>query len=428
MKKVLIIAYAFPPHQAIGSQRPYGLAKYFPQHGWKPVVLTVDRPGETPKGIKVIKAEHHDLFQSIKSLIRNKSGQRPKSNGNSPTIKAFNSDQYENKLNKLIREVIYFPDSQRGWYKTAIKAAIEYLDKEKVDAVISTSSPETDHLIAKTLKKMYKIPWIADFRDPWTQNTYRDKFALINYLERKLELKTMSGADAIVTVTEPWIKLLASLHKGKQIYCIPNGYDEDDFIEKTTKLTNKFTITYAGSLYKGKRDPSLLFNVMNQLIQEKKIDRDLIEVRFYGPKEERLTKQVKESNMEDIIHFYGKLPREEVINKLMESQLLLLLLWNSKNESGFCPGKIYEYFGAGRPVIAIGWAGSVVKDLLEKTGAGKYADSPDTLKKVLLEYYGEFIEFGKVKCFNGNIDKFNYSSIANKYSEVLNSLKLNTGV
>lgn len=424
MKKVLIIAYAFPPHQVIGSERPFRIAKYLPQYGWEPVVLTVDRPGQYPGGIRVIKAKHNDFFESLKSKISLFLNHRRQNNLQVSSITTSGGSKEEIKLIKFMNEIIYFPDPARGWYKTAFSTVSRYLDIEKIDAIISTSSPETDHLIARRIKRKYGIPWIADFRDPWTQNAYRDKFSLINRLERKLELKIISDADAIVTVTEPWIDLLSSLHKGKRMFCISNGYDDEDFILKPTNLTSKFTITYAGSLYQGKRDPSLLFEVINELIKEKKLERDLIEIRFYGTKEERIAQQVKNSGMDDIVHFYGIIPRGEVIFKLQESQVLLLLLWNNKKESGFCPGKVYEYFGARRPILAIGWSGSVVRDYLKKTGAGMFADSPNTLRTILLEYYQEFIKYGRIKYANSKIERYNYALLAEEYSEVLNSMIL----
>ena len=425
MKKVLIVAYAFPPHQAIGSQRPFGLAKYFPQYGWEPVVLTVDRKGETPDGIKVVKARHRNIFSSIKSMIRHDAA-RPLESENEPTIGGGSKDQKsESALYRFIKEVVYFPDPQRGWYREAVKSAFEYLDREKVHAIISTSTPETDHLVAKRIKQKYRIPWIADFRDPWSQNTYKNKFPIIKYFEQKLELRTLVDADAIVTVTEPWINLLASLHKGKKIYCVTNGYDNDDFSGRDVKLTDKLTITYTGCLYQGKRDPSLLFQVLNKLIINKIINKELMEVRFFGLREEWLTNLIDKYNLRDVVRIYGFVPREKALTIQRESQLLLLLLWNNKGDESVIPGKIFEYLASKRPIISVGASKGAVTDLLQKTNAGKITDNIYELESIILQYYNEFLQEGEIKCTsNDAILNYNYRYITNKYSKILDDIIL----
>ncbi len=425
MKKVLIISHPFPPLQAVGSQRFYRLAKYFPKYGWEPVVLTVKRAGKPPNGIKVIETDYKDIVSTIKSKI----GFNPKKvfykQLDIEVSKNFNHLTWKSKIIKFLKEVINFPDDRKRWYRFALKSASECLDKEMIDIIISTSFPVTSHLIARKLKQKYKIPWIADLRDLWTQNPYIDKFSLIKYFERRLEVKTLSNADSLVTVTHPWINTLKELHKNKKIFCVTNGYDDDDFPEITTTLTEKFTITYAGTLYNGKRDPSLLFKILAQLIKEKRVTKELIEIRLYGPKEDWIVEKVKKNNLEDIVNFHGLVPREEVLKNLRESQVLLLLVWNSKNEEGFCPAKIYEYFGSRRPIIAMGWPGSVVKNLLEKTNTGKFADNIDNVRYILLEYYQEFIKYGEVKCrSNRNIENYTYNSITKTYAEILNKLVL----
>ena len=423
MKKVLIIAYAFPPYHAIGSQRPFGLAKYFPQYGWKPIVLTVDCPGATPQGIKVIKVKHINVFSSIKSKLDSCIGKLYEAHTDAAAMVTSNGQQAENKIYRFIREAIFFPDpARRGWYKTALKSAFDYLEKEKVDVIISTSSPETAHLIAKKIKQKYRIPWIADLRDLWTQNHFYNKFDLIKYVERRLELKTLSDADALVTVTPRFVDNLKIIHKNKNILCITNGYDADDFSEMPVELTDKFTITHTGGLYQGKRSPLLLFEVVSQLLNENRLNKNIIEISFYGRAGEWLAEMTRKHNLQNIVNYYGLLSREEALKKQKESHILLLLLDINNKEANVYPAKIFEYFGAKRPIIAIGGQGGIVKELLNKSGTGKFADNPDILKRILLEYYHEFIQFGKVKCVNGNIENYSYASIAKKYSDLLNGI------
>jgi len=427
MKKVLIISYFFPPRPTIGSQRAYKLAKYFPEFGWEPIVLTAKLQGNPPQNVRIIETEYKDIIKEMKSKLGfNKEIGIHEQMGIPVKSKNFNHPTLRSKIIKLFKEIIAFPDENKGWYEFAVKTASEFLFNEKVDVMISTSSPVTSHLIAKKLKQKYKIPWIADLRDLWTQNHFYNKFALIKNIEKRLELKTLSRADILVTVTNRFAESLKSLHKDKKVFCITNGYDTDDFQKIPTKLTNNFTITYTGELYNGKRAPYLLFEAVAQLLSENKINRDLIEIRFLGHEEDWLIDMVKKYKLEGIVNYYGFISRKEALEKQKESQLLLLLLDRNNKEEDVYPAKVFEYFGARRPIIAIGGDRGIIKDLLEITNAGKFASSTNILKNALLQYYQEFIESGAVKCdCNSNINNYSYYSIAKKYSEKLNELILN---
>ena len=422
-KKVLLIAYSFPPRQAIGSQRPYKLSKYLPAFGWDTVILTAKYPGMRPAGARVIEAENRDIINLIKLKIGLKADEGLHQQIGISVSKNYQHSGFKSNLIKLGKEIIQFPDKQHGWYKFAIKSAVDLINAENIDAIISTSYPVTAHLIARSLKQKFNIPWIADLRDPWTQNPYVNKFGIIKYFEKKLEIKTLSDADAIVALTEPWANDLRKLHKSKKVVCITNGYDEDEFPENSVKLNNKLTITYTGMLYNGKRDPSVLFKVVSQLINENKINRNMIEIIFYSPKEDWLISSIRKYNLESVVCLKDIIPRSDVLKKQMESQLLLILLWDNINEVNFCPGKIYEYMGARRPIIAIGGSKGVVNDILKVTNAGKFADNINSLRNILLEYYEEFTQSGEVKCISNNrIDKYNYKVIAKEYSSLLNGI------
>ncbi len=423
MKKVLIIAYSFPPRKNIGAQRPYGLAKYFPEYGWEPIVLTAKVAGKRPEGIRVIETDYKDVLGSIKSKFGFNEEEGLHQQLGIPVSKNFDYNSLKSKTIKLLKEVIAFPDSNKGLYKFALKSASELLNREKINVILSTSYPVTSHLVATKLKQKSKIPSIADFRDLWTQNHYYNKFSLIRYLERQLELRTLNDADFLVAVSNPFKEMLKSIHKEKIIFCVTNGYGEDDFAKLPSQLTNKLTITYTGQLYNGKRDPELLFRAVAQLINENRIDRNLIEIRFFGSNDEWVVDEVKEYGLNGVVNLYGFITREETLEKQKESQLLLLLLWNNKNEKAIYTGKAFEYLAARRPIIAIGGAEGVVKELLEETNSGKSINNITEMKKYLSECYQEFIKQGEVKYSgNKNIEKYSHRNIARKYSDILNNV------
>ncbi|MFN6946559.1 MAG: hypothetical protein ACK4ND_16550, partial [Cytophagaceae bacterium] len=247
------------------------------------------------------------------------------------------------------------------------------------------------------------------------------------YFERRLESKTLFNADVLVTVTPKFEHILKRVYGNKKVVLITNGYDSDDYIDdQEVKLTDKFTITYTGNFYSKKIDPSLLFIAVSELIKENKLNKHLIEIRFYSKKASWLLNDAKKYNLQDIVNYYGYIDREKILQKQKESQILLVLLENRNIEITYCPAKIYEYLGAKRPIIAIGGDGGYAKDILETTNAGKFAKNVTELKDILVGYYKEFLESGKVKCqSNSNIESYTYENIAKRYSEVLNRLIAN---
>jgi hypothetical protein len=422
MKKVLIISFYFPPLQNIGARRPFGLAKYLPRFGWEPIVLTIKLPGKPPDGIRVIETDYKDVLSEWKSRLRFNAQKGLHEQVNIKETKNFDYSTWKSKAIKFVKEIIAFPDEFIGWYRYGLDAASELLEREHIDAIISTSYPVTAHLIASKLKQKYSIPWVADFRDLWTQNHYVTKYGLIRFFERRMEFKTLFDANVLVTAN-PLADVLRVLHKNKEIFCITNGYDVDDFHDTTAKLTDKFTITYTGRLYNGKRDPAMLFKVVQQLIAEKRIEGNLVEIRFFGPKEQWLLDEIDKYNLKGVVSVNDFISREKAIEIQKESQILLLLLWNNKDEDGIYPGKVFEYLGAKRPIIAIGRRGSVVQRLLDETNSGKFAEDANTLERLLLDYYAEYIEYGEIKCHsNENINNYIYGIISKKYSEILNKL------
>ena len=430
MKKVLIIAYSFPPKPSIASVRSGGLAKYLPDYGWEPIILTPamsERSNSTFNfKVKFVETKYRDVLASWKKRLGLNPDRSVMIQQKPGTDGSNNSFNLINWLIKFSNKTIAYPDEQKGWYSFAIKAAEEFLQKESVDAIISSSYPVTSHLIAKYLKTKFDIPWIADFRDLWTQNHYVSYNFIRRVIERRLELKTLSVADALVAVSTPWAENLQHLHRKKPVHCIPNGFDSEELVKSPVQLTRKFTITYAGSLYAGKRDPSLLFQVLNELITEGNIDPNNIQIRFYGRKEPWLENKINLYNFQSIAKHYGSISREIVLKKQRESQILLLLNWNTPNpgEKGTCPGKLFEYLASKRPILAIGGPPGFVAEILKETGAGTHVFSPEDLKQLLLQYYQEYKRTGMVKYMGNNdkIMKYNHKEMAQKFAQILSTV------
>ena len=412
MNKVLIIAHLFH-----ASPRIPGLAKYLPEFGWQPIVLTTPL-GENPDS----RFGPPNDFREKNRVIETYGYSSPYGKKRLTSKKYSGVRPFLKFLYRYYREIAQYPDSEKGWKPFAVKAGYELLQKEDVDAMISSSSPVTTHIIAKELKRKYKIPWVADFRDLWTQNHNYPYSPLRRLFEKRLEVKTLSTADALVTVSQLWAKELGMLHK-TEVYTITNGFDPDKTSNEKANLTSKFTITYTGQIY-GKQDPSKLLFALKDLISRGAIDPKDVEVRFYGPEDESLAKKIEKCQLSAIVRQYGTVPREISFEKQRESQLLLLLKWEDPRERGWYSGKIFEYLAAKRPILATGGTDDVVKELLNETSAGIDAQTVEDVKSALRKLYAEYKLRGKIS-YQGNaekVNKYSYREMARKFAEVINAI------
>lgn len=425
MRRVLIVTWAFPPRTGV---RLEGLAKYLKDYGWRPIILTGKLPGNSGVNWKIVETPYYDAIGSWKRRF----GLEPDRTIKAQTKIISDKESFKNSLAEFalnrLQEIIAYPDPQKGWYTYAVKCGRKLLESQEIDAIISSSSPVTCHLIAKELKKEYKIPWVADLRDLWTQNHYYQYSLVRKMIERRLEKKILSQADALVTVSQPLADKLKELHKGQTVYAITNGFDPDEVNILPMDLTPKFTITWTGTIYYGKHSPSRILEATRSLISEGAIDRKDIEIRFYG-KVTRLRgwwleEKIKQLGLHNVAKFYGEIPRQKAIEKQRESQILLFLDWDDPRVKGVYSEKIFEYLAAGRPILATGGPQEVVSNLLKETQAGIHAVSLEDVKDALKNFYYEYKSNGEVK-YRGNnsrISKYSHTEMARKFSLVLNSL------
>ena len=435
MNKVLIIADLFH-----ASPRIPGLVKYLPEFGWQSIILTTPigedpesrfgPPNDFKNNNRVIETDSLlvlEFWRKILGFNQNEDiGLQAKNRFDITSEKSVYP--FLSWIYKKSEAIIKYPDAEKGWKSFAIRAGDDLLQKEDIDVMISSSSPVTSHIIAKELKNKHNIPWIADLRDLWTQNHSYPYGDIRKFFEQKLELRTLFPADALVTVSPVWAEELRTLHRGKKTYTITNGFDPDKISTEEIDLTSKFTITYTGQIYTGRQDPSKLLAALRDLISDGIVNPDRIEVRFYGPWNELLAKEVEEYGLLDIVKQYGLVPREISFEKQRESQIVLLLnwevSWEDQREKGVYPLKIFEYLAAQRAILATGGSGGdVIEELLDETKAGMYASSVDDIKGILKELYLEYKLKGKIS-YNGDLEKINkysYREMARKFAEILDS-------
>ena len=424
MRRILLIAFYYPPVETVGSVRPAALAKYLPSFGWEPIVLTPKVQGASRPSKLVIETEYRDVLEDWKGRLSLDRKLGVHEQFRLPLAKKPGAALPHSRLLNFAKYLLTYPDPCRGWIPFALKALHE-ISRENLDiaAIVTTSPPISSHLIGRQARSILGCPWIADFRDLWTQNLGAHNF---QQFQVGLEKRTLKNADALVTVSEPWARRLQEHHPDKRIYTITNGFDPDDYCFPPPALTRDFSITYTGKLYEGQRDPTILFEVVHDLIVKETIPAGALRIRFYGPIEPWLPLLVEKYGLNRVVELNGPTPREAVQGHQRESQVLLVLPWSDPSETGHHSAKLFEYFAAARPILAVGGSLGVLTQALQETRAGVHAISREQVREFLLTSYGEFKKSGCVSYSADRqaIERYSHPEMARSFAQVLNDAVL----
>lgn len=383
MKKVLMIAHQFPPVGGSGVQRTTKFVKYLGNYGWKPFVLTRDIQRLSFRDDSLIK----DIPADTK-IIRTSPWCLPELPG---ILSLFG---------KVIAMKMLIPDGERLWQHFSRKAAVKTITEEKVDVIYTTSFPYSSHLLGVYLKKKFpSTPWIADFRDEWTNNPnvqdfHHNKFR--SNTEKKLEAKVLAAADCVITNTpvmaENFINGSDSLRQ--KFFVIPNGYDEEDFagLSKAAPNNEKFTITYTGLFY-GRRKPDTFLDAVRILLSDKSIDKSKFQVNLIGNfKPEYINGVISKYGVGEVVKVLPYMKHKESVQQLIKSDALFLVA--GKGEDAFYLGKIFEYMNTGRPIIAVVPEHGAAAMLINDTNTGYVSDSDDSRKTAenVLKLYQDWLD------------------------------------
>ena len=414
------------------SSRILGLAKYLSNFGWEPIILTPKinkMKCSVEKKIKIIKTSFYDCWEPWKKLL----GLNPEKKIGKELKERFciTSKKHLRLLRlfySFIGGIINYPDEERGWIPFAIQKCEEILKKEKIDIILSSSSPVSSHIIAKEIKKRYKIPWVADMRDLWSQNHNYPYCFIRKIIDRKLEIRTLGLSDGIVTVSKPLVQKLKKLHKRPGVYCITNGFDSKASSRGNQKTTKKITIVYTGQIYFEKQDPTKLFVAIYNLIKRKKINETDIRIDLYGTKEGWIQKEIENYGLSKIIKQHGVVSKTVALKKQKEADILLLLNWEDEKEIGLYSLKIFEYLSAKKPILVVGGPKkSVVNKLIYETRSGFFCQTADKVEKIIEKLYLEYKKNRKIK-YRGlakKIKKYSYSEMTRKFVNIFNKLSKN---
>jgi len=435
MKNLLIVAYYFPPSGGPGVQRVLKHVKYLREFGWKPHVLTVSNgefPARDESLLKEIPediiVERTRIFEPY-DIYRTLTGKEKNSAIDVNVIKKEGQKSgFMDKIAELIRATLFIPDARVGWLITAKKAVDEMVKKYDIDAVYSSSPPYTCSLIARYAKRKHNMPWVAGFRDPWTGFISSPKrWFLPAMIDKSMEKSVFSEADAVECA---WLGIIKDaqykfpdIDKSK-FHHVPNGFDSDDYPNFEKTRNERFTLTYTGSMY-GRRNPASLFEALEKLIKEAKISPSQFKLRFIGRFGNEVHEMFDKASFSDSIEIISYIPHKKSIEYLMKSDILLLIVDESKESEEIVPGKVYEYLGTRIPLMAIAPETSAIADLLTETRAGMLAHQSniDKIADIFINYYNDWNENNTSLAPDEQaINSYERKEAARKLSELLNNL------
>ena len=430
-KKVLIITYYWPPTGGAGVQRWLKFSKYFSKFGWEPVIYTPSNP-DFPINDETLLKDVSSSMTVLKTPITEPYDFYRKIMGKKKTETVNQGFLSEGKENKLLQKMMiwirgnfFIPDARKFWINPSVKYLTNYLQNNKVDAIISTGPPHSMHLIALGVKQKLNIPWIADFRDPWTQIDFYDQLQLTKFADnkhKKLEKSVLQNANRVVTVSSHWANDLNSLCN-RQIDVITNGFDAEDFqLLKSETLLQGFLFHHIGALNKD-RNPHVLWQVLGELCQQDPIFKTELKLKFTGKTDAAVFESLKLNGILDNAERTDYMAHSEVVKLLLKSPVLLLPLNDTPNVLGIVPGKLFEYLAAKRPIFAIGNLSGDSAKIIKETNAGSMVDFKDVLgtKQAVLDLYEKY-KANQLFINSSAIDKYSRENCAKDYANLLNDI------
>jgi len=293
------------------------------------------------------------------------------------------------------QEFFGIPDLEITWYKSASRKAGIEVKKKRPDFIISSSPYMTSHLVASRVAKKYNIPWVADFRDTWSNNPAYPFSNLRRVLDKYLEKRIISRADLITTVSEAYGENLKKIHKGK-IKVIPNGYTRLSPLVNPVVNASVLNIVYTGTIYEGFQNFPIFLKAVKKALEKGLIDKKLLRIDFYGRYIFGLQEIIEDFDLSACVFQNGFVSREDAFDAQRRADLLLFFNWEGI-EAGLSHLKLYEYLGSMRPIFVVGSRIDVSNQkIVEETNSGYVGIGSDEICNLLVELYNKNLKEGGV--------------------------------
>lgn len=435
MKKVLALAFDFPPRRTSGIYRPTGMIKYLVKLGWKPSVLTVQTLEDdvedpsllerVPPQVRVFRTSFMNVSGWEKPAaqgLRTVEQVRPVVTGRS---RQSGRDHFLRRAVNLVRACLYYPDDKVGWVPFGLAKAVQLTMAQRFDLIYTTCPPRTTLVIGLFLRLFLGLPWVVEFRDPWYPlgGSWRRK------IDDALQSLILRLADSIVVVTQGHKQeLMRDFHvPDEKVSVIRNGFEESDFDNMDAQPAGYFEkgflhLSHFGTIY---NDASgTFFQALQELVEESPEVKGSLRVNIIGYPDESVRRSAEGHHLREIVRFYPFIPHDRVL-EAMRSSGCLLLFWGRKDYSRLAvAGKTYEYMRIGRPILAIAYEGDM-KWLVDNARAG-WALNPEDKEgikevlRLLIRNHHENLEFEPPD--PEFLSQFSYERLAAQLAKVFESV------
>jgi glycosyltransferase involved in cell wall biosynthesis len=398
--KILFIAWYFPPSNTIAAVRLGKLSKFLTRAGHEVRVITArGAPYAATLPVEIAESRIYrtawtdiNAYQArAKTAVRRLLAATPQGSGVDvgpapPSRERPRGSAYHgSRLSRLYQLLFNFPDRRIGWLPAARREALRLLEGWRPDAIFATAPPFTSLLIGYLISRATSVPLIVEFRDRWSDDPYYPPPWWRRRLERWTESKIVGQAAALTTVSEPWAEAYRARY-GKPVAVIYNGYDPADLPSAATTASDGgwpdrqvLRITHTGGIYRGRRDPSPLFDAISRHPELKR----RVRVAFYGLATDYVPALARDFGVEDSIEVHPRVEHAESIRQQRLSDVLLLMQMDSPLEQGNVPGKFFEYLGSRRPILVLGWDQGVPATIVRQRGAGAATTEPEAIARQL---------------------------------------------
>lgn len=430
-KKVLIITYYWPPTGGSGVQRWVKFAKYLPSEGWQPVIYTPENPeaitvdssleAEIPSEAEIIRRR---IFEPY-GIYRTLTGKKKTSGASSGEVNPINAQKksFTQKVSMWIRGNLFIPDPRCFWVRPSVRFLKKYLKEHPVDVIVSTGPPHSMHLIAQRVAAHTGIPWVADFRDPWTKMFYFKHLSLSSWAKRLhigLEKKVLDSASAIVAVS-PLVQDDFKSMTSTPVELITNGFDEEDFAIKA-QPDGMFSITHTG-LFASDGNPETLWNVLAEKCTEDIGFKRLLRIRLAGKTDLEIVESIRKAGLEENLEDLGYRDHKDAVLCQKSSSLLILPLRKEPEYRATLPGKLFEYLASGRPVLGIGQTDGAMAVIINRTKAGFVFgwDDKASIRRYIDLCWEKFMQ-GTLEADTFDIERFSRRNLTHEMAALLDSL------
>ena len=383
--KVLLVSFYFPPAGGGGVQRPLKLAQYLPALGVETHVLAPDDPHWIHRD-EALRVPTQAWVHRARYL--GPVGRKPAEELHGKEGLARLATQ-----TRLLGRRALVPDENVSWNLTAIPAAIRLVRRHEIDVVITTSPPNSVHLVGAAVKRATGARWVADLRDSVVAHAHRRSESRAVRAKEKVDVGVAKlvarSADAVVCVSDFIADEVRTLEPRGRVLTIANGSDFDDFDGLVYTPGPRMRITHAGSFF-GKRDPRPFL----QALHDSELD---VVARFLGDFRSSDREWADGLGLGDRLELIPYAPRATSLALQRDSDALLLLIPEAGGRGkGVLSGKVFEYLAAERPILAAVPPDGAAAELIRETGAGVVAapDDVDALRDALAELHRRFTNGG----------------------------------